>query len=119
MSRDPVGSRRQGQTACPLRRGFRPTRGGDQPVLRLKLPLNIYLPEGVRLRIGGGPVKALKIQTCVRAGCAAALPISKDELAAMLKGEKLTVSVKHQYNKTPVTFQISGSGFDKAYAKLN
>jgi hypothetical protein len=37
----------------------------------------------------------------------------------MLKGEKLTVSVKGAYGTKPVTFQISGGGFDKAYAKLN
>jgi invasion protein IalB len=97
----------------------RPVRGTNQPVLLLKLPLNVYLPEGVRLRIGGEPVKALKIQTCVPGGCMAASRISEAELAAMLKGEKLTVSVKGVYDKKPVTLQISGGGFDKAYAKLN
>jgi invasion protein IalB len=97
----------------------RPVRGTDQPVLLLKLPLNVYLPEGVRLRIGGEPTKVLKIQTCIPRGCVAASRISEAELAAMLKGEKLTVSVKGVYDKKPVTLQISGGGFDKAYAKLN
>jgi invasion protein IalB len=97
----------------------RNSRSGKQPLLRLKLPLNVDLEKGVRLRIGGEPAKALKIQTCLQSGCTAATRITEAELAAMLKGEKLAVSMKGRYDKTPVTLQISGGGFDKAYAKLN
>jgi invasion protein IalB len=98
---------------------IRTSRSGKQPVLLLKLPLNVDLEKGVRLRIGGEPAKALKIQTCLQSGCTAATRITEAELAAMLKGEKLAVSMKGRYDKTPVTLQISGGGFDKAYAKLN
>jgi invasion protein IalB len=102
-----------------LSAAVRTSRSNKQPILLLLLPLNVDLEKGVRLRIGGEPVKALKIQTCIRSGCTAASRITEAELAAMLKGEKLTVSMKGRYDKTPVTLQISGGGFDKAYAKLN
>jgi len=101
-----------------LSAGVRVAPETKQPVLLLRLPLGVYLPGGILLRIGDQPEKRLAVETCTENGCAAKTAVTKDEIAALLRGANLVVSVRDEKRKT-VTFQILGGGFDKAYTRLN
>ena len=47
-----------------------------QPVLLVRVPLGVFLPAGVFLRIGDQPKKGVKVETCVDTGCAARFVIT-------------------------------------------
>jgi invasion protein IalB len=86
--------------------------------LLLQLPLGVYLPTGVSFRIGDEPNKGLKVETCIESGCAAKALVSEGEIAALVAGARLTVSVRDRKREV-VTFEMPGGGFAEAYARLN
>jgi len=88
-----------------------------QPKMLILLPLGLNLPAGVSLQFGPEVGKRVSFQSCDMSGCLAEYPVSEAEIAAMLKGADLTISVEGQ-NKQPITFQMSVAGFHEAYAKI-
>jgi invasion protein IalB len=90
----------------------------EQPVMRLKVPNSIYLPEGVTLRVGKAPAKRLNVLYCVQSGCLAESSMTKGEIGDMLKGKKLGVWIQDRKGKS-IRFRIPTAGFDKAYPKMN
>jgi len=88
-----------------------------KPNMLILLPLGLDLPAGVSLQFGPEVGKRVSFQSCDMSGCLAEYPVSEAEIAAMLKGADLTISVEGQ-NKQPITFQMSVAGFPEAYAKI-
>jgi invasion protein IalB len=88
-----------------------------KPNLLLQLPLGVYLPSGVTLRFGGGGAKAIPFQSCNQGGCLAEYAIAEAEIASLLNGEALTLSVQTA-DKKPFTLQVPAAGFAAAYAKM-
>ena len=88
-----------------------------KPTLLLLLPLAINLPTGVALQFGQGQPKTVSLKNCDPAGCLAEYAITDAELAALIKGEPLTVSVQGPDN-APITVQVPATGFAAAYAKI-
>jgi invasion protein IalB len=88
-----------------------------KPNLLLQIPLGVYLPKGLTIQFGGGGAKALPFQSCNQNGCLAEYPITEAEIATLLKGADLTLSVETT-NKTPLTFRVPAAGFADAYAKM-
>ena len=88
-----------------------------KPVMLLLLPLGIYLPAGVTLQFGQDAAKMAPLQNCDSAGCLAEYPISEAEIAALVKGQGLTVAVQDA-SKQPISVQVPAAGFSAAYAKI-
>jgi invasion protein IalB len=88
-----------------------------KPVLLVQLPLGIYLPAGATLQVGKDPAKGVPLQTCDQSGCIAEYPITDAEIAAMVKGADLTVSMKNMQNES-VPFTMPVLGFAAVYAKI-
>ena len=83
----------------------------------LLLPLGIHLPAGVTLQFGQEAVKTIPLQNCDAAGCLAEYAVTDAELAAMSKGQAVTVSVLDP-NKQAISVQVPSTGFATAYAKI-
>ena len=88
-----------------------------KPVMLFSLPLGAYLPSGAALQFGREAAKAMPILSCDRSGCFAQYAISNAEIAAMLKGSDLTITLQDMQRK-PLTFVVPVTGFPEAYAKI-
>ena len=88
-----------------------------KPTMLLLLPMGIYLPAGVRVQFGQDAVKTVPLQNCDGTGCLAEYAMTEPEIAAMLKGQALTVSVQDR-DKQPVSVQVPATGFPAAYGKI-
>jgi invasion protein IalB len=88
-----------------------------KPTMLFLLPLGSYLPAGMSLQFRKGEAKAISIQKCDRAGCLAEYAVSDGEVAAMLKGADLTISLQDTQRK-PITYTVPVTGFSAAYAKI-
>jgi invasion protein IalB len=122
---------RCGKTACVAERSIyrkksatpllsvavRVPRDSNATTLRLRLPLNVSIPSGASIQIGSAPAKPLALQVCEEKGCLAELAIADPEIAALTKGENLTVSVWNREN-AKLDFQVPTSGFARAYAQI-
>jgi invasion protein IalB len=87
------------------------------PVLLLALPLGVYLPPGVTLQFGDGGAKAIPFQSCNPGGCVAEYAITQAEIASLLNGADLALSVQTP-DKASFKSRISTAGFAAAYAKI-
>ena len=54
-----------------------------QPTVLLKLPLGIYLPPGITLRIDAGPPATFPVERCDPDGCQAVMKMRPATLAAL------------------------------------
>jgi invasion protein IalB len=88
-----------------------------KPEMLLALPLGAYLPAGVSLQFGNEPPKTLPIESCDPSGCLAQTVMSETELATMLKGSDVTVSLQN-LKRNPVTYTVPVAGFSQVYAKI-
>jgi invasion protein IalB len=93
-------------------------RGSQTPILRLQLPLDIYIPAGATIQIGNAPTRGLALRSCDLAGCFVQYAITGPELAALMNGETMSVWVRDR-NRAEVHFKIPVTGFAEAYAKIN
>jgi invasion protein IalB len=88
-----------------------------KPRLLLQLPLGVYLPAGVSLKIGKDEVKTLPFLSCDQAGCVAEYAVTDAELNSMVKGANLTVTAQNR-EKKPFSLEVLSEGFAEAYAKI-
>ena len=65
------------------------------PIMVLRVPLGVYIPAGVVLQFGNDAAKKLALESCDQNGCAANYPVTPAEIAAMLNGANLTISVQN------------------------
>jgi len=84
------------------------------PVLQLQLPLGIYLPAGVILRVDDKKVAELAVQTCDAAGCYISGPLAADLLAAMQTGKTLHISFQSVSRET-LDLTMPLAGFSTAF----
>jgi invasion protein IalB len=88
-----------------------------KPIMLFSLPLGAYLPAGAALQFGQEAAKAMPIQNCDRSGCFAQYAVNNAEIAAMMKGADLTITMQDMQRK-PLTFVVPVTGFSEAYAKI-
>jgi len=95
------------------------TRANDPaPKLIIRLPLGTYLPAGTSIQFGESEAKQLLIEGCSKRGCyPSEYPLTEADIAAMLKGGNLTISVQDAQQK-PLTFVVSAGNFPEAYKKI-
>ena len=89
----------------------------QNPVMSIQLPLSIDISYGALLQFGQTPTRTLALRSCNSHGCFAEYALTEIELAALIKGDRLKISVRDRRRAT-VRFRVSGAGFAEAYAKI-
>lgn len=88
--------------------------GQAQKRIRVTVPTNRYLPDGVQVQVGDGPVKKIPYIFCVGPTCVADDELDNATIDAMKKGQKLTVtSVNFRGDINPI--DVSLNGFTVSY----
>jgi len=88
-----------------------------QPTMAVQVPVGLYLPAGVGLRIDDGKPLVLALQTCDLKGCYAATPVSPALLAELKAGKMLTVSFQN-LNKESIKIPLQLANFAEAYQRI-
>lgn len=88
-----------------------------EPVMLIQTPFGLNLPAGVKLAIDDAPIATLPLQTCDAGGCYAAQVVSADFLAALERGNNLTVTFQDTA-KRDIPVPVSLNGFTAAYQKI-
>ena len=88
-----------------------------KPVLLLLVPLGIDLPAGATIQIGQDEAKRLPLKNCDSSGCLAEYAMADAELAALLKGQAMTISMQDR-DKRSISVKVPATGFPAAYAKM-
>ncbi len=91
--------------------------GVETPVGALLLPLGIWLPPGVELRVDEGKTGRIPVDTCDPAGCRAGVELDNEFLASMKKGKELNITFGGR-NRQGITVPISLDGFTAGLASL-
>jgi invasion protein IalB len=79
----------QGQTVLAIAVGDVPN--NDNPGMLIILPLGIWLPPGVVLRVDGGKEVPARIERCERRGCQVELLLEPDVLTILKSGREANV----------------------------
>jgi invasion protein IalB len=88
-----------------------------KPVLAIQMPLGLFLPGGVSLKLDDGKPDRLDVQTCDQKGCYIQMPVSNDMLQAMGKGKQMMVSFQN-LSKQDINVPVPLNGFMVAYQKI-
>jgi invasion protein IalB len=89
-----------------------------KPVLHLSVPLGIYLPLGVALKIDEGAQLKVEVHTCTPGGCEAMLNLDAELLGALSGGKVSQVAFLDAVTRRQVTVAVPMAGFKEAYAAL-
>lgn len=90
---------------------------GKDPVLTLRLPKDIYIPEGVTVAIDDKEAMKLPVETCTEAGCAATGGIARATLLAMQRGKEISVAFDSAARK-PIKFTLPLDDFATSWAAI-
>lgn len=88
----------------------------SQPTMLIQTPLGLSLPAGLKLSIDENEVLSLPLRTCEASGCYADTPVSDDLVAAMQRGQTLTVTFE-DVRQNQIGVPVSLFGFTAALEK--
>jgi invasion protein IalB len=88
--------------------GYLPNR--DQPVAILTVPLGIFLPAGVGLKVDEGKMRTLQPEVCMPDGCKVVFEIDAELEQTLKKGSKATIAFANRQRKA-LAVPISLKGF--------
>ncbi len=88
--------------------------GEAKKILRVTLPLHMYLPQGTRVIVDQNQPMTAPYFLCVEVGCMADYEATPDLIAKMKKGQVLSVQAINQ-NHQPLTLPVPLADFAKAY----
>jgi invasion protein IalB len=88
-----------------------------QPAMAVQVPVGLFLPAGVTLKIDEGKPLALALQTCDLKGCYAATQVSPEMLAALKTGKTLTITFQN-LTKENIGIPLQLTDFAQAYQKI-
>ena len=91
--------------------------GAALPALMIRLPLGLFLPDGVEVQIDKQLPQQLAVQTCNAEGCYAGSAVSSDMLASLMGGERLTVTFRN-LAKEEMTVPVPLAGFGPAFRQV-
>lgn len=86
----------------------------DLPTVVLNLPLGIYLPPGIGMRIDDGTTARFPVERCDPDGCQAVLKLREATLAQLRAGRQLTIEF-HDGERVPLSMNLSLTGFGAAF----
>jgi invasion protein IalB len=88
-----------------------------KPVMKLLLPVDLYLPAGVKLSIDQGVAQTLKFETCIRGGCLAPVPLDGALLQRLRRGTDIKVGYQ-TVDQKPVDLTLKLDGFARSYDQI-
>src|SRR5262245_51965886 len=88
-----------------------------KPVMKLLLPVDLYLPAGVKLSIDQGAAQTLKFETCVRGGCLAPVPLDAALLQRLRRGTDIKVGYQ-TVDQKPIDLTLKIDGFGRAFDQI-
>jgi invasion protein IalB len=88
-----------------------------QPVMMIQVPVGLYLPAGLSLRIDDGKPQPVPLQTCDLKGCYAGMQVSPELIAALNAGKRLTMTFQNMA-RTNVAVPLALDNFADAYQKI-
>lgn len=96
---------------------FRVAPPDRKPVMKLLLPVDLYLPAGVTLSVDEGAPKTLKFETCVGGGCLAPVPLDAAFLQRLRKASGIKVGFQ-RVDQKPVDLTLKLDGFAKSFDQI-
>lgn len=87
-------------------------------IIHLTIPLGIYIPPGVALKIDDGEQISLSVHTCSPKGCEAMINMEQSLLSALQKGKAANIAFLDAVTRRQITVGVSLMGFGDAYAAL-
>lgn len=91
--------------------------GKTAMLLRMIVPLGVYLADGIGIQVDGKPVGRFPYTRCYPAACTATVPVRKDLMLALKKGQKATFFVYAMPGRS-LNMPLDLKGFTKAEADL-
>ncbi len=88
-----------------------------QPSMGIQVPVGLYLPAGVSVKVDDGKPLALVLQTCDLKGCYAATQVSPELLAQLKAGKTLTITFQN-LTKENISIPLQLTNFARAYEKI-
>lgn len=93
-----------------------PTDASTQSAIMVQTPYGLFLPAGLKFAVDGTEVLSLPLRTCDGNGCYASSSVSGDLLAALQRGETLTVTFQ-DVQQNDIAVPVSLLGFSAALGK--
>ena len=90
-----------------------PSEATQDPTMTVQLPYGLFLPAGLRISVDSVELASLPFQTCDASGCYAQTPVSADLLAALQRGDTLTVTFQ-DVKQAEIAVPVSLAGFSAA-----
>lgn len=87
------------------------------PVMMIQTPFGLYLPAGLKLAIDDVPMATLPLQTCDSGGCYAAQVVAPELLAALKRGNNLSVTFQDSAQRD-IPVPVSLNGFTAAFERI-
>jgi len=109
--------RESNQPVLSVRVGFVPADGTEKPAVLLTVPMGVFLPVGIEVKVDEGEGVRLAYQVCNQGGCVAALPLDEPRLAQFKAGQRANVTFQDG-RRQPVTVPVSLSGFTAGFTAL-
>ena len=88
--------------------------GDGKPTVLLKLPLGIYLPPGIGIRIDDGERASFPVERCDPDGCHAVMKLRDRTVEKLRAGKRLEIEV-HDAERVAVTMPLTLDGFGEAF----
>lgn len=99
-----------------MRVGFLGPNG--EPAVVALLPLGIYIPAGVALRIDDANPIPLRLEFCTRMGCRAVKILDQDQLFALQMSNELSIRFSPRLSGKLASIRLSPKGLFKAVESL-
>ena len=87
-------------------------------ILHFTLPLGLYLPAGVALKIDDQEQTVIPVETCTAGGCELAIPLDPPLLHSLQRAQALRIGFLDAVSRRQITVVVSLQGFKNAYAAL-
>jgi len=87
------------------------------PIILLQLPMGLYLPGGVGIEVDDQKPEQFALQTCDVHGCYGGGPLSKELLASLDRGSRLTVIFQNPAQEK-IKVPMAIGNFSEAYARI-
>lgn len=89
-----------------------------QSILHVTVPLGVFIPAKVALKIGDGEQFQAGVQTCTVLGCEVVFELDEFVIGALLDAELTSVAFLDAVTRRQITVGLSMTGFKTAYHAL-